>query len=78
MTPTDLANALRNVEIANEETNYTKFQSDAAIVEEAAMLIEKQAEEIKDLRAFAQEAYDQAKAYKAAYKGALKQLQGRQ
>lgn len=43
MTPTALANALRNVEIANEEENYAKFQSDAAIVEEAAMLIEKQA-----------------------------------
>lgn len=50
MTPTELANALRDVEIANEETNYAKFQSDAAIVEEAAMLIEKQAEEIEYLR----------------------------
>lgn len=40
MTPTALATALRNVEIANEETNYTKFQSDAAIVEEAAEVLE--------------------------------------
>lgn len=29
MTPTALADALRNVEIANEETNLAKFQSDA-------------------------------------------------
>lgn len=39
MTPTELASALRDVEIANEETNYAKFQSDAAIVEEAAGII---------------------------------------
>ena len=50
MTPTALAEALRNVEIANEETNLSKFQSDAAIVEEAAMLIEKQDQAIKGLR----------------------------
>ena len=42
MTPTELASALRDVEIANEEENYAKFQSDAAIVEEAAELIETQ------------------------------------
>lgn len=42
MTPTQLANALRDVEVANEETNYAKFQSDAAIVEEAAGMLEKQ------------------------------------
>ena len=50
MTPTALANALRNVEIANEEENYAKFQSDAAIVEEAAGLIEKQAEKIEQMQ----------------------------
>lgn len=50
MTPTALADALRNVEIANEETNYAKFQSDAAIVEEAAEMIEKQAEKIEQMQ----------------------------
>ena len=51
MTPIELAQALRDVEIANEEENYAKFQSDAAIVEEAAGMLEKQAEEIKELKA---------------------------
>lgn len=59
MTPTALANALRNVEIANEEENYAKFQSDAAIVEEAAMLIEKQATEIRHLMNLMHDAYQE-------------------
>lgn len=49
MTPTELATALRDVEVANEETNLTKFQSDAAIVEEAAEALENITIECKDL-----------------------------
>jgi len=49
MTPTELSQALRDVEIANEETNYAKFQSDCAIRDDAAKALESMTIECKDL-----------------------------
>jgi len=72
MTPTELAEALESVCIANEEEDYEQFQSDAAIVSEAAEMLRKMAEEIHDLRVFGQAAYDQIKAYSAARKRTTK------